>query len=300
MLSQTSQQQREDYLNDFIDSLILEYKPQPPTSVDQDLSAMLEVVRGVKRLREEKELLSHLTTGRTVTEPVPVADEKPSKPTWRKWWISGAAVAATLFLAVGIFNQVNRIDPAREASEEMAPAMMRSVEMAMEAPPAGEESVSAFGVMDTSVNAGVAVVVRQLEYSYLELRLIDLPAHYQEFRISKELLEAMSQNTTERGGLYSVVYEVQEGGVPVLTMLQPLKEAIMEARYLGRTNSNFAEFIINENVQVMALSEEAKKTAEAFDKEVGAGGEGVLTRITLIGSSLSTNGMVNSMEKISE
>ena len=341
MLNQMSQQQQEDYLNDFIDALTVECKPVPPTSMDQDFAAMLETVRGVKRLRREKELLADLGNMDMKNTAFGTGTHINNKPSWRKLWISGAAVAATLFLAFGIFSQINRMSPSLENLEE-GPAMLRSAEMAedvelpaeaapeaaegdqdpgimaMEAPPeagegespgvmgamesptAGEESIAMFGIQEAMPNAGVAIVVKQIDTSYVELNLIDVPSHYQAFRLTDELKNTLNDRSVEQGSLYAVSFEVVEGEVPVLTTLEPMEEAVLEARYLGRADSNFAEFLINGKVQVIALSEAVKPEAEALEAELNASPEGVLTMITIKGTNFSTSGIVTMMDKISD
>ena len=341
MLNQMSQQQQEDYLNDFIDALTVECKPVPPTSLDQDFAAMLETVRGVKRLRREKELLADWGSMDVDDTALGSDTRVKNKPSWRKLWVSGAAVAATLFLAFGIFSQINRMSPALESIEE-GPAMLRSAEMAedsevpaeaapeaaaseqgpgimaMEAPPdagegespgimgamespaAGEDSIAMFGIQEAMPNAGVAIVVKQIDTSYVELNLIDVPSHYQAFRLTDELKNTLNDRSIEQGSLYAVSFEVVEGEVPVLTTLVPMEEAVLEARYLGRADSNFAEYLINGKVQVIALSEEVKLKAEALETELEASSEGVLTVITIKGSDFSTSGIVTLMDKISD
>lgn len=341
MLSQMSQQQQEDYLNDFIDALTVECKPVPPTSMDQDFAAMLETVRGIKRLRSEKELLADLGNRDVDNTAFRAGSQTKNKPSWRKLWVSGAAVAATLFLAFGIFSQINRMSPDMESVEE-GPAMLRSAEMAedselpaeaapeaaaseqspeimatealpdagegeppgmmgaVESPAAGEDSVAMFGIQEAMPNTGVAIVVKQIDTSYVELNLIDMPSHYQAFRLAEELKNTLNDGSVEQGSLYAVSFEVVEGEVPVLTTLEPMEEAVLEARYLGRADSNFAEFLINGKVQVIALSEGVKPEAEALETELNASSEGVLTVITIKGSNFSTSGIVTLMDKISD
>ncbi len=340
MLNQMTQQQQEDYLNDFIDALIVECKPAPPTSMDQDFAAMMETIRGVKRLRSEKELLADLETDGEEIITAKAVDEEKQKPFRRKLWVSGAAVAATLFLAFGIFSQIDRMNPAMEEAQE-APAMLRSAEVAedtempaeaapeaaageapeiaaseapeiaasevapdavedespgvmgaMEAPVEGEDSIAMFGVQEVMPNVGVAIVVKQIDRSYLEMNLIDVPAHYQSFRLTEELKNTLNENSVEQGALYSVSFNVEEGEMPVLTMIEPLEEVVLEARYLGRADSNFAEFMINSKVQVIALSESVKSIIEKVDADREPGPEGVLMVITIKGSDFSTNGIV--------
>lgn len=341
MLNQMSQQQQEDYLNDFIDALTVECKPVPPTSMDQDFAAMLETVRGVKRLRKEKKLLADLGSMDVNDTAFGTGTRINKKPSWRKLWVSGAAVAATLFLAFGIFSQINRMSPSLESVEE-SPAMLRSAEMAedtempaeaapeaaasdqdpgimameeppdagegespgvmeaMESPTVEEDSIAMFGMQEAMPNAGVAIVVKQIDTSYVELNLIDVPSHYQAFRLTDELKNMLIDRTVEEGSLYAVSFEVEEGEVPVLTTLEPMEEAVLEAWYLGRADSNFAEYLINGKVQVIALSESVKTEAEALEKDLEVSPEGVLTVITIKGSNFSTSGIVTLMDKISD
>jgi len=337
MRNQMSQHQQEEYLNDFIDSLITECKPVPPTSMDQEFAAMMETVRGVKRLRSEKELLADMAAVGQNTLTAKAVDAENPKPSWRKRWISGAAVAATLFLAFGIFSQMNRMTPVMEAAEE-APAMLRSAEVAemaedteavpeaaakdtapemaaseappdtapgeapmtMEAPAAGDDSVSMYGIQEAMPTAGVAIIIKQIDTSYVEMNLINVPAHYQAFKLTEELKNTLTDKPVEQGALYAVSFEVEEGEIPVLTTLESIEEAVLEARYLGRADSNFAEFLINGKVQVIALSEETKVEAEALESQLNALPEGVLTMITVKGSEYSTSGIVTQIEKISD
>ncbi len=339
MLNQMTQQQQEDYLNDFIDALIVECKPAPPTSMDQDFAAMMETIRGVKRLRSEKELLTDLETDGVDLITARAVDGEKQKPSWRKLWISGAAVAATLFLAFGIFSQINRMNPAMEAVEE-APAMLRSAEVAedtetpaeagpesaaieaapeiaaseaapeaeegespgiigaMEAPAGGEDSIAMFGVQEVMPNVGVAIVVKQIDTSYIEMNLIDIPGHYQAFRLTDDLKNTLNENSVEQGALYAISFDVEEGEMPVLNTIEPLEEVVLEVSYLGRADSNFAEFMINSKVQVIALSETVKSTIEKIDADREPGPEGVLMTITIKGSDFSTNGIVTQVEKL--
>lgn len=184
------------------------------------------------------------------------------------------------------------------AASEQGPGIMAME--AMESPASGEDSIAMFGIQEAMPNAGVAIVVKQIDTSYVELNLIDVPSHYQAFRLTDELKYTLNDRSVEQGSLYAVSFEVEEGEVPVLTTLEPIEEAVLEARYLGRADSNFAAYQINGKVQVIALSESVKTEAEALGAELEASPEGVLTVITIKGSNFSTSGIVTLMDKISD
>lgn len=183
-----------------------------------------------------------------------------------------------------------------DAGEGESPGMMG----ALESPTSGEDSIAMFGIQEAVPNMGVAIVVKQIDTSYVELNLIDVPYHYQAFRLTDELKNTLNDRIVEQGSLYAVSFEVVEGEVPVLTTLEPMEEAVLEARYLGRADSNFAEYLINGKVQVIALSEAVKTEAEALEEELNTSSEGVLTVITIKGSDFSTSGIVTLMNKISD
>ena len=512
MVKSLNQQQREDYLNDYIDALILECKPAPPPQLDQEMAAILETVRGVKRLRSEKELLSDLLT----TQPglgVPSQQEARMKErqnrsfkekTWMKW----VSVAAVLFLVVGAITLTQRTPSVQEEADE-APMMMRSMEAAdsamggfyamaesfaslenyrgvmeikrqlgdtvwletveitfekpdlfhsvitredgstytmihdgegqlisfhgdgtrdvvvqemtsellqmqlaefhmgsllneiqsapevMEAgmetlngretllyeyrydPDApwhrawvdqslnlplkteanfsnGDQMIREFTslavdipletsyfafdlsqsedvylaeaplvnggqeeplaameapaeqemmVMDRAVEetgAGNAAVIGQIDSYYVELRLLDHPAPYQEFKLSEDLRRVFLEEHLQTGTLFSITFEDSGDGVPLLITMIPVDQVHLEALYTGRADSNFAEFSVNGRMMVIALDEKVKETFETLDRQREGVMEGIPVSLVLEASDYSTSGMVVQVRRITE
>ncbi|MDW7672125.1 MAG: hypothetical protein SCK57_02080 [Bacillota bacterium] len=510
MVKSMNQQQQEEYLNDFIDALIMECKPVPPSPMSQELSGLMETVRAVKRLRSERELLPAISTHTPVTENVMALQEgKQRKASIGKSWMKWASIAAAVFLIVGVVSQMQRPQPATEMAED-APAEMRSMEMAgaglggivamaesfeqlenyqgvleihrkfedhgwtetvdityakpnqfyavttredgttytqiydgegqmisflgdgtadvtvqpmspemlemyltdyhvgsllneiqsapevleagidringrgvmvyeyrydpsapwhrawvdqqlqlpvkveanfangdqlireftqlavdvpleptyfafdlsraedvyyaevpvfgsgdeqimaaAEAPPE-EEGLAMFSLEAMMPQVGVAALIRQIDSYYVELRLIDVPAPYQEFKLSEELREAYRDKKLQIGSLFTVSYEVTEGEIPVVTAMEPTEQARLEAQYRGRADSSFAEFAINDQILVIALSESVKPAFENFDRELNERPEGIHVMVVIEASDFSFTGIITAVERIDE
>ena len=392
MVKAMNRQQQEEYVNDFIDSLIMECSPPAPSSMNQEMADMLEAVRGVKRLRSDKALLEELL----VTDPV-VPRRKITtrlKP-WMKW----TSAAAVLFLLVGVVSLVQRM-PQLTRTPESAPAMMRSAQPAdapeetfsmaaaggggiedeeaqdaaamkgagilseegelasepagtreatnfqsqalqeeslpepssQEAPATmreataeteledmsevgirmmppseaaadlaegGEEEITMFSLEAPLGQQATAVMVRQMDDLYVELRLLDLAAPHQEFRLSERVSQQMQGMQLAQGQLLLVVFEVTEGEIPLVTMLMPLDQAVLQARYLGRIDSRFAEFDINGRLIVMALSEEMQSVFEKWDETAAVSSEQQV-QLVIEAAADGAAGLVVGAEKIGE
>lgn len=391
MVKAMNRQQQEEYVNDFIDSLIMECSPPAPSSMNQEMADMLEAVRGVKRLRSDKVLLEELL----VTDPV-VPRRKITtrlKP-WMKW----TSAAAVLFLLVGVVSLVQRM-PQLTRTPESAPAMMRSAQPAdapeetfsmaaaggggiedeeaqdaamkgagilseegelasepagtreatnfqsqalqeeslpepssQEAPATmreataetesedmtevgirmmppseaaadlaegGEEEITMFSLEAPLGQQATAVMVRQMDDLYVELRLLDLAAPHQEFRLSESVSQQMQGMQPAQGQLLLVVFEVTEGEIPLVTMLMPLDQAVLQARYLGRIDSRFAEFDINGRLIVMALSEEMQSVFEKWDETAAVSSEQQV-QLVIEAAADGAAGLVVGAEKIGE
>ncbi|RQD69188.1 MAG: hypothetical protein D5S00_07405 [Tindallia sp. MSAO_Bac2] len=121
MGEQKNRYNEQEYINDFIDELIMECKPTPPPNLDQDMAAMLETVRSVKRLRSDE-------------VPWEWPEEKKSSPvrskSGRPEWIKWLSAAAAIFLIVGFLQTQRQSDDAMDmvatemAPEEAGPRMM--------------------------------------------------------------------------------------------------------------------------------------------------------------------------------
>jgi len=391
MVKAMNRQQQEEYVNDFIDSLIMECSPPAPSSMNQEMADMLEAVRGVKRLRSDKVLLEELL----VTDPV-VPRRKITtrlKP-WMKW----TSAAAVLFLLVGVVSLVQRM-PQLTRTPESAPAMMRSAQPAdapeetfsmaaaggggiedeeaqdaamkgagilseegelasepagtreatnfqsqalqeeslpepssQEAPATmreataetesedmtevgirmmppseaaadlaegGEKEITMFSLEAPLGQQATAVMVRQMDDLYVELRLLDLAAPHQEFRLSERVSQQMQGMQPAQGQLLLVVFEVTEGEIPLVTMLMPLDQAVLQARYLGRIDSRFAEFDINGRLIVMALSEEMQSVFEKWDETAAVSSEQQV-QLVIEAAADGAAGLVVGAEKIGE
>lgn len=360
MVKSMNQQQQEEYVNDFIDALIMECKPVPPPSMNQDLAALLETVRSVKRLRSEKELLPETRSDTIISkglERTEISAVNRQKNRGFQGWMKWASIAAALFLMVGVISQMQRVQPAMDAGDqataaladevEEAPEMMRSMEIAgageevpeepaadqspdeapmimgareqEENPPvqsahtadeeeiiiAGEaltenDGMSVFGMDSDIFQAGLAVYVRQIDNTYVELRLIDVPAPFQEFKLADELKKELENQNLQPGTLFSVSFEGDEGEIPVLTMMAAVDQFSLHAQYMGRVDSNFGEFNINGRLLVMALSEEVTSIFEKYDDQLKDYPGGVPVAIVIEAADYSTSGMVTAVEKISE
>ena len=132
-----NQQQREEHLNDFVDALIMECKPVPPVHMSQEMAEIFETVRGVRRLRDEKELLNLYAPDYSGEEAL---DQNRSLSPGARFMalhkgIRWAAAAAAVFLmagTLGVYQQITRSSDelvAMESADE-APAVMRATESA--------------------------------------------------------------------------------------------------------------------------------------------------------------------------
>ncbi|MEN1761490.1 hypothetical protein [Anoxynatronum sibiricum] len=395
MVKAMNRQEQEEYVNDFIDSLIMECSPAAPSSMNQEMADLLETVRGVKRLRSEKELLDQMrATGDTSQHRRPAARLKP----WMKW----TSAAAALFLLVGVVSLIQRM-PQLTQSPDSAPSMMRSAQPAdapeeplsmaaagvdeaeednaadgteammgaavapeefgqlepesdsvretdiepepgampesttlqdepaaiMESPvatgkedtsednetseasirmmpPSGEEAdpeeeqVTMFSLEAPLGQQATAVMVRQTDDLYVELRLLDLAVPHQEFRLSESVSQQFRDLKPEQGQLFLVIFEAGEGEMPLVTMLMPVDHAVLQARYLGRIDNRYAEFDINGRLIVMALSEEMQQVFGAWDESMDVKASEQQVQLVIEAVSDGAAGLVVGAEKIGE
>ncbi|SMP62667.1 hypothetical protein [Anoxynatronum buryatiense] len=395
MVKVMNRQEQEEYVNDFIDSLIMECSPAAPSSMNQEMADLLETVRGVKRLRSDKELLDEMLTNGDVSQRRRVAARR--KP-WMKW----TSAAAALFLLVGVVSLIQRMPQLTQAPDS-APFMMRSAQPAdapeeplsmaaagadeaeeddpvdgteemmgaaiapeesgqlepesasvresdaepepgampkttalqdepaaiVESPVATgengtseetepsevgirmmppsedaadpeEEQVTMFSLEAPLGQQATAVMVRQTDDLYVELRLLDLAVPYQEFRLSDSASQQFQDLKPEQGQLFLVIIEAEEGEIPLVTMLMPVDYAVLQARYLGRIDNRFAEFDINGRLIVMALSQEMQQVFGEWDESMDAGASEQQVQLVIEAVSDGAAGLVIGAEKIGE
>ncbi len=124
MDKQNNRYNEQEYLNDFIDELIMECKPTPPPNLDQDTAAMLETVRSVKRLRSDE-----VSWEWTKEKQKRSGSSKIRRQAWVKW----LSAAAVIFLIAGFIQMQDQQDDADflamdSAPEEMAPRTMMEMD----------------------------------------------------------------------------------------------------------------------------------------------------------------------------
>ena len=189
-------------------------------------------------------------------------------------------------------------DSARIAGNEETMAAADAPEAADMPSSAEERTFSA--AADVDVHYSSAVFVRHFDSYYVQMRLIGSPEVFEEFKLSETLRRQWQGKTIETGSLFSVAFETGVNEVPVLTMLEPVDQISLTAAYLGRADTNFGEFKINDQVIVIALSESVQSVVETLDSERTASQTRIPVSITIEASSFSTSGMITSIERIRE
>ena len=172
--------------------------------------------------------------------------------------------------------------------------------MAAAEAPMGAGDMEMFSLDAMMPQEAVAALIRQIDSYYVELRLIDMPAPYQEFRLSDELRESYLNKTLSAGALFRVSFEVSEGEIPVLTVMEPTDQVEVEARYMGRADSNFAEFMIGGRILVIALAEPVKPIFENLDRDLDRAPEGIPMMVVIKGSDFSFTGIITAADRINE
>lgn len=278
-------QRDQEYLNGFIDELIMECKPTPPTGLDSDTSAMLETVRGIKRLRqdelswewpeEKQKKAKSLTMGRTA---------------WKKW----IPAVAVFILILGIAQSQNSyeestdyvaMDSPMEGSaspEESAPRMMIE-----------KDSLQSFSLAEEQASSA-ATVFNIRNNDFIELNLLERPYGLKEFKIPQEVADQLKTNPLQPGQLVTIEFhEKGEANGWELSGIRPIDEVVVEGLYLGRVDSHSVEVLIQGYPRVLAVDREVLETVEALSHQIDIGKtQGLPVKVTIETSDITLNGKI--------
>ncbi|SDY51892.1 hypothetical protein [Tindallia californiensis] len=282
-----------EYLNDFIDELIMECKPTEPPYLDQDMANMLETVRSVKRLKNDDEKWEW-------QEP----QQKSETPTLflspqRKKWIKWISVAATIVLIVGALQMQRGPEEILElASTDMA--MEESADMQKDAAPRAfsvtEEALEA-AMMDPVSKKSTATVFNVIDRNYLELNLLEEPFGVHQFKVSEELREQLTAYPIQPGALISISFEAIETEQWKLTNLDQIDQVVVTGVFHGAVDSNSVEVSIDGHYRVLSVSQEAaEKIKQISGRMAEEAGIEKPVRITITSSDIMLNGEVKKIE----
>lgn len=287
-----------EYLNDFIDELIMECKPTAPPYLDQDMANMLETVRSVKRLKSDEEKWDwQEPQQKSETSTLLLSPQ-------RKKWIKWISVAATIFLIVGVLQ----IQRAPEELMELAStdiAMEESVDMQKDAAPQ-DAAPRAFSVTEEAPEAAMmdpvdkkstATVFNVIDRNYLELNLLEEPFGVHQFKVSEEIQEQLTAYPVQPGALISINFEEMETEQWKLINLEQIDQVMVTGIFHGAVDSNSVEVSINGHYRVLSVSEEAAEEMKHISERMAEeASQEKFVRMTITSSEIMLNGEVKTIE----
>jgi outer membrane lipoprotein-sorting protein len=143
-----------------------------------------------------------------------------------------------------------------------------------------EEEEPSFDVDHTSA---IGYYIGQIDNNHIEVNLIDAGLHVKSFRTEETLrdtVESLEENT-----LVNISFEVS-GGIATVTSVTAIDNATITGYYLGDADTNFSEFMISDEIIMIAITEKARN----FLYENNITDEQLI--LTLEKSSISSFGIV--------